>query len=1265
MSKSLSDPIMEFTNAYTNAPKGDDPIMEFSKRQKSKPVSDDPIMDYAIQQEVESFREYGERGLKEFDKKIEDLENRDTNLLAADWMRANWRDIKAIPKVVAGGAAKGGANLLDTAAWFSDRFVEMRQPQKIVKIARQKNLRNKIESGERTIDSLTEDEKDLLEWNRGGMSPVIQEKLTTPVQKFGQRLIDKADMNPIGKAYFSTVGEMLPNFVPMSIAVKGLGAVKGLALYNALQAMPQGDMKQVALQAVKGAAMGKISQLAEGIKPLFLRALAEGTGDMSISAIEEGIRTGKINIDNQQFADMLTGFAMSYGLGKRGDVKAQEAQPDLEIRYEGIPRTRSEKTESVSPDTVVYPPQDTVVYPSQDTITHPPQDTVIYPADQTARGRGRGEPPVSDPIMDFANRKKTVSQGPSDPIMEYADRGALKQEGLQESLYEFRPDDSMILKPPPGETAPGVLPGEKISKYRTNTMEKTLSDEALQEAPIENYRYEPESLKEWESEAQKRVSTDFEGEMNKLLQKPALEGGVDGAIIDEINRRLDSQGRYKELAEFTEAVTSKIRETARGLRSIGIRNQFAPEKILRTAQGSLIEAVEKGGKNFEKQLKRHLEGREFLDEDFTRQLIEKAKQIEKMPEGRAKDKAQAEALKMIEERLPASILRKISSIQVIHQLLNAKTALRNWLGNTGFAVLDSVSQNIAGVPTDLVLSRFTGRRSIAFTSGKELNEYKSGYKEGWIEGFDDIRAGIDTSGIKLRRRIGEEGVEILKAKGESAGNVLSPYEVSIGTFKNPFYKALEKATGVLIRVPDRAAYEATFRSSVENQMRAAKVDAPTPEMLADAHIDGLYRTFQDTTKLSEFAQKFKRLLNFGKEFGIGDIVLKYSKAPANLVARAFDYSPAGFLRGVYKVIDVIRNKGQGKYSQRDAALTTSRGLTGSTLLYGVGYGLYNLGIIMIPGEKRKEGDLERAAGVRNFSINFSALKRYIASGFNPDAAKRKQGDAFASVDWFEPIATSLTMGAAFSKQMKELPKDMPGSQRFLTGILLAMKSGMITATDKPLFQGTLRLFRSKNLTDGLFNVLKSAPASFIPTLAGQLRYVVDPAIRDTRDVNRDPLKEAWNIALNKIPGLSTFLPEKIDITGKPQTVLQSGDKALDILSSFASPAIVSQYDESPGMQMVREVFSQTGDTRVIPKNVTSTSTLTIRGEKVPLTVEQRNRYQKMVGQEVQGYLNRMARNSAFQKLSPDRKAHYIAKYINRIGNRILQKFKAEIAGGQR
>src|SRR5690606_8002377 len=85
------------------------------------------------------------------------------------------------------------------------------------------------------------------------------------------------------------------------------------------------------------------------------------------------------------------------------------------------------------------------------------------------------------------------------------------------------------------------------------------------------------------------------------------------------------------------------------------------------------------------------------------------------------------------------------------------------------------------------------------------------------------------------------------------------------------------------KVVTRKAVQEIVRKADENMLK-----------IADEY--GRYVTFQDNNVISKGLVKLKKGLNLGKDWGAGDLILKYPKTPGVLLMRALEYSPAGFVR---------------------------------------------------------------------------------------------------------------------------------------------------------------------------------------------------------------------------------------------------------------------------------------------------------------------------------------------------------------------------------
>src|SRR5690606_8348171 len=118
-----------------------------------------------------------------------------------------------------------------------------------------------------------------------------------------------------------------------------------------------------------------------------------------------------------------------------------------------------------------------------------------------------------------------------------------------------------------------------------------------------------------------------------------------------------------------------------------------------------------------------------------------------------------------------------------------------------------------------------------------------------------------------------------------------------------------------------------------------------------------------------------------KEFGLGELILKYPKTPANILGRAIDYSPIGV---VVTMLKLYGDTESSQYVKRRMGVEgISRALMGTGLIT-VGAILAKIGVLTGGNSDDDEDiyNLKKQYGLRDFSVNVSAIPRLIMSGFN-------------------------------------------------------------------------------------------------------------------------------------------------------------------------------------------------------------------------------------------------------------------------------------------
>ena len=572
--------------------------------------------------------------------------------------------------------------------------------------------------------------------------------------------------------------------------------------------------------------------------------------------------------------------------------------------------------------------------------------------------------------------------------------------------------------------------------------------------------------------------------------------------------------------------------------------------------------------------------------------------------------AQVEAAQMVQLELgmleDPTIGRYVSTYQTISHLLNPLTNIRNIVGNELFYRLERLNRYLAA-PIDWSVSKLTGRdRTVTFRTGgqgKYWRDLWKGMRYGW--------------------------------KGTSPAGLVSQFDLTLegqafrGTYNPLTY--MEKLMGATLRGFDYAAYSrAAAQVKGETAVLAAfntgkkptqkwvedfvqnKLDPKIHEMADEA---GKYVTFQDENVVSRFFVSLKRTLNrlgLGqregqdhKDFGLGDLVLKYPKTPANLMARAIDYSPAGILRSLYILAEPRWKNVEA--NPREATLAVSRAITGTGLTL-VGVHLLLKGVLS--GDDDRDWDVTQfradQTGERAYQVNLSAIGRWVKSGFNDNVLKKRQGDMLYSYDWAQPIAVNLAMGAAVGQSIKE--------GRINTGDLLsalpkAVAEGTETLAQQPLLQGVKELFGggyNQRTLDRLGKIVEGIPAQMVPTFVNQIRKATgDNISRISYDPN--PVQKAINRALYRMPVFYKQLPVAYKTLGvdMPREVYRDGGN--DLFSVFLNPGFVARYQVNEQaiaiMQPYDDALYKTQFPRRAQRKIVFRSQKFIRKHGQPLTME--------------------------------------------------------------
>ena len=224
-------------------------------------------------------------------------------------------------------------------------------------------------------------------------------------------------------------------------------------------------------------------------------------------------------------------------------------------------------------------------------------------------------------------------------------------------------------------------------------------------------------------------------------------------------------------------------------------------------------------------------------------------------------------------------------------------------------------------------------------------------------------------------------------------------------------------------------------------------------------------------------------------------------------------------------------------------------------------------------------------------------------GFKPNAVH--VGDKYYTIDWAQPAASGLMMGAAIMAELVEKPRRQL-CRRFGCG----RKSALNTWIEASPVKSIEDLFSSyEGLPGGVSELVQEIPGSFIPSTVGATARTVDPVQRQTYSKG-DWLGTLFGGMQAKIPGASKSLPAAYDTWGRPITRQNSTGEAA--FAQFVSPGTLGNANESPIDNVILELFQDTGNNKVFPRK--AGWSVTVDGESKSLTNREYSDYQREMGQ---------------------------------------------------
>ena len=414
---------------------------------------------------------------------------------------------------------------------------------------------------------------------------------------------------------------------------------------------------------------------------------------------------------------------------------------------------------------------------------------------------------------------------------------------------------------------------------------------------------------------------------------------------------------------------------------------------------------------------------------------------------------------------------------------------------------------------------------------------------------------------------------------------------------------------LLGEIEDTPFVKQNFVNSLSNYLAAkniTSIDDVPQEAINLAYDEALKATFKDDNALSNTLSTLKKKM--GK---IGDVILPFTKTPANLAMRGFEYSPAGFVKTFN---DFANTKKANKGTMTNADISRflgdlSKNITGSGMIL-LGYSLAKSGIIT---GGYSENENER---------NWQKLKGYQPNAFHI-------GNKYYTYDWAQPSSIPLIIGTAIYEGMNKMEKEEASEYEALTQGAKSLGQGLINASDawfnlSPLQSVSNILGGGENASYGntspATNILKTLaeyPQALIPSVSGATARTNDTTIRNTYD-STSYANTYVNKMKSKIPGLSKTLPASYDVWGRER---KRGTDEDAFVSQFINPGTFGYYNDADsdvdnyidGLYESIKGNENLKDTQVLPRQ--ASNKVTINGEEKKLNNVEYSLRQKTLGEK--------------------------------------------------
>lgn len=493
-------------------------------------------------------------------------------------------------------------------------------------------------------------------------------------------------------------------------------------------------------------------------------------------------------------------------------------------------------------------------------------------------------------------------------------------------------------------------------------------------------------------------------------------------------------------------------------------------------------------------------------------------------------------------------------------------------------ILDTVSsaiqavtsplETLGAVPFDAARAALTGGRREVFAREvpAEYVGMTAGIADGWRDALSTLAHGFTADSA----RADMAGAVREPISGGVKGIVANLPARSVAA-NDAFFRSINSSAALYGLATAQASREGLKGAQLAQRV-ADLVHSPTEELQAQAKEIGRYRVFQGDSELA------RGVANLKEKLPILRLLIPFHATAINLAKMGMERSPLGM------AMVLGRNMGIGpEISARESSLGMSRAAIGSVIMASTVHmaqqGLVTGAAPQDEGARDafyRQGKQPYSMLVNGQWLSYQALPMSAVLG-----AAATTAEALARGDTADAAAIGTTTAAGFAKALIEQP--------FLQGLA----SFLDVLNDPERFGPTY---------------LESLAKMPIPQSLQTAARAADAIIRDPSG----PTEAAMSV----IPGLSDKIAPRLDAFGQPAT-RPDAQMGLGALNPFKPSAVKNDPVEAE-LSRLQAIGVQVDGVKVEPGMVSRV--LSVAGENVRLTDDQKRKYQETSGKMAYGLL---------------------------------------------